>query len=123
MAYRLKTSIETQNIFKTFEKRDHLQPYILAKIAIALAIRSDNPITLNLGDANGLDLNRQTILGEYDYLFKALIEVKEKKHISDNEYFPLYVKSYLDFGAKLLEQEYKYSTDFFIHLVELNKGI
>lgn len=123
MAFRLRTSSETQNIFKTFEKRDHLQPFILAKLAIALAIRSNKMITLNCDNTNGLDLNRQTILGEYDALFKTLIEIKEKRHISDSEYFPTYVKSYLDAGAKLLEQEYKYSTDFFIHLVELDKGI
>lgn len=123
MAFRLKTSIETQNIFRLFEKRDHLQPYILAKLAIALAIRSNKVISSKRENTNGLDLNRQTILGEYDNLFKCLIEVKEQRHIQDSEYFPGVIKAYLDEGAKMLQQEYKYANDFFIHLVELDKGI
>lgn len=123
MAYRLRTSKETQDILKIFETRDHLQPYIIAKIALALAIRSDKEISKSNSDTNGLDLNRQTILGEYDLLFKTLIEVKEQRHISDSEYFPSIIKAYLEEGVNLLQQEYKYSNDIFIHLVELDKGI
>lgn len=123
MAYRLRTSKETQEILKLFEKRDHLHPYIVAKIALALAIRSDKEISKNFSDTNGLELNRQTVLGEYDSLFKALIEVKEQRFITDAEYFPFVTKMYLDEGVKLLQQEYKYSNDIFVHLVELDKGI
>ena len=61
--------------------------------------------------------------GDYDLLYKALIEVNEERYISDDEFFPNMIKAYMDNGAKLLEQEYKYSNDFYIHLVELDKGI
>ncbi len=74
-------------------------------------------------DSNGLDLNRQTITGENDALFKALIELNEQRHIYEEEYFPNVVKQYIDYGAVLLEQEYRYGHDFYAHLVSLEKGI
>lgn len=124
MTFRTKTSKQTMEIFNAFAKSEHLQPFILAKLAIALSIRSDFHYSNDdLQDTMGLDLNRQTITGDYDLLFKSLIEVNEGRNISDEEFFPNMIKAYMDNGAKLLEQEYKYSTDFYIHLVELDKGI
>lgn len=124
MAFRTRTSEKTMKIFKAFEMRDHLQPFILAKLSIALSIKRGFRYEKDeLEDGQGLDLNRQTITGEYDLLFKTLIEVHENRHITDEEFFPNVVKAYLDNGATLLEQEYKYSNDFYIHLVELEKGI
>lgn len=125
MKYRLNTSKRTEEIFKTIYQREYLQPYILAKIAIALSIKYGFVINNQsiVNDSNGLELNRQTITGENDVLFKSLIELQENKYLSDEEYFPGYVKVYLDNGAILLEQEYKYSNDIYIHLVNLEKAI
>lgn len=44
-------------------------------------------------------MNRQTITGENDALFKALIEMNEQRHIYEDEYFPNVVKQYIDYGA------------------------
>lgn len=33
------------------------------------------------------------------------------------------IKRYIDFGALLLEQEYKYNRDIYSHLVNLDEGI
>ena len=124
MAFRTRTSERTMKIYKAFETRDHLQPFILAKVSIALSIKSGFSFDVNkLADSSGLDLNRQTITGEYDLVFKALIECKEKRHIPDDEFFPNVIKAYIDNGAILLEQEYKYAKDIYVHLVELEKGI
>lgn len=124
MQFRLKTSKKTQEIYEGLYVREHLQPFALAKISIALALNvgfSSNDITV--GDINGLDLNRQTITGENDALFKALIEINEQRHIYEDEYFPNVVKQYIDYGAVLLEREYRYGHDFYAHLVNLEKGI
>ena len=124
MQFRLKTSKRTEEIFAAIYAREHLQPFALSKISISLAIndgyQSDDKIET---DTNGLDLNRQTITGENDSLFKALIEMNESRHIYEDEYFPGVVKQYIDYGATLLEQEYKYGHDFYTHLVNLDKGI
>ena len=110
-------------IYAYIQQREYLQPYILAKISLALAIKNKYRYDGKITDSNGLDLNRQTITGENDLLFKKLIEMNEGHSIPEEEYFPDYVKAYMDRGAELLEQEYKYSKDIFRHLVELDKGI
>jgi len=74
-------------------------------------------------DSLGQDLNRQTITGDYDLLYKKLIEMNEEKSIPEDDYLTKYVKAYIDNGAKLLEQEYKYTKDIYKHLVQLDKGI
>lgn len=96
-----------------------MQPFALTKIAIALSIRNSAELdedSFNT-DTDGLELNRQTITGEYDDLFKALIVNKNGSDLSEEEYFPKYLKAHLDRGAKLLYAEYKYSgSNFYNHL-------
>lgn len=123
MVFRTKTSKKTMEIYSYIQQREYLQPYILAKISIALAIKYKFQFDGMLADTFGLDLNRQTITGENDLLFKKLIEMNEGHSIKEEEYFPDYVKAYMDKGAELLEQEYKYSKDIYKHLVDLDKGI
>ena len=48
---------------------------------------------------------------------------KLAKHLTDEEFFPTYVKAHIDRGAVLLDQEQRYGDDFLIHLTELEKGI
>ena len=124
MIFRTKTSKETMEIFEKFAVREHLQPFALAKLCISLSIK--NKFKYNeeeLKDSLGIDLNRQTITGDYDLLFKALIEMNKNRYIKDEEYFPNIIKAYIDNGALQLEQEYKYATDFYTHLVELDKSL
>lgn len=125
MIFKLKTSKKTLDIFDTIQRGQSLAPYVLSKLAIALSLKTGQPIkeaefnTDNLG----MELNRQTITGENDILFKSLIMLNENKHIEDEEYFPKYVKAHLDRGALLLEAEYRYSNDFITHLANLDKSI
>lgn len=126
MVFKLKTSRETMKIFEEIAAAIHLQPFALSKIAIALSIHENEPLKAEdfKTDSEGLELNRQTITGEYDDLFWALIISNEKKSISEEEYFPKYLKAYLDKGSKLLLAEYRYSNgNFYKHMLELDKGI
>lgn len=123
MVFKLKTSKKTMEIFKYIETREHLQPYILVKLAIALSLNAEYKFDGCLDDTAGLELNRQTITSEYDVLFKSLIQVNEEKHITEEEYFPAYIKAYIDKGAELLEQEYRYSSDLYVHLLDLGNSI
>ena len=126
MIFKLKTSKATMSTFEEIGAVIHLQPFVLCKIAIALSLR--NPEQLSdedfKYDGEGLELNRQTITGEYDDLFKALVVSHLGKNIDDEEYFPKYLKAHIDRGTKYLYAEYKYSNNnFYKHLLELDKGI
>lgn len=126
MIFKLKTSKSTMIFFEEISTSTHLQPFILAKLALALVIRNGNGLNDDdfKTDSDGLELNRQTITGEYDELFKALIINDLNKAISDEDYFPKYMKAYLDKGAKLLYSEFKYSGRKFYHnLLNLDNSI
>lgn len=113
MGYRLKTSKRTEEIFEWLGNRTYLKPFALSKLAIMLSIKSDDPIEeFEIEDANGLELNRQTIMAQYDVLFKCLMEQKAKKHLTDDEFFPEYTKKHLDRGAILLKNLYDYKGNF-----------
>ena len=60
-------------------------------------------------DSEGLDLNRQTITGDYDIYFKVLIEQVENRQINDEDYFPFYVKAHIDRGALILIDMYNHA--------------
>lgn len=124
MTNKLRTSQATQTIFAALGQSLGLQPFILSKLSIALSIRkgqlnSDDMKT----DNNGLELSRQTIFGDHDLLFKSLIVNTERRSVSEDEYFPTLVKAHLDRGAKLLEDEKRYSKDFYNHLCNLDSNL
>lgn len=125
MIYTLKTSALTETIFKTIGASTGLQPFALSKLAIALSIHSGRPLTDEdfRGDNNGLELNRQTITGNYDLLLTSLIANFENMQLKANDLFPRYFKAHIDRGAILLEREYKYDRNFYQHLCNLEKGI
>lgn len=124
MAYKLKTSQESEEIFNRIEASENLPWPTLMKLALSLSIRQGQLMELELYTDNlGRELNRQTITGDYDAIYKCLIELQERRYISDQEYFPTYIKAHLDRGARLLDQEKRYSRDFLIHLTELDKSI
>lgn len=126
MIFKLKTSKETMKYFEDIGSGVHLQPYALCKIAIALSLKDSLPLEEQDFKTNneGLELNRQTITGEYDDLFKALITSHTGRQISDEEYFPKLMKAHIDRGAKYLHSEYLYANgNFYKHLLELEKGI
>ena len=125
MAFKLKTSKKASDIFDRIEASENLPCYTLVKLAIAMSLRSNKP--LEDGDFRtntlGRELNRQTITGDADALYKCLMEIYSGKHLTDDEFFPDYVKAHIDRGAILLDQEQRYGGDFLVHLTELEKGI
>ena len=124
MTNKLHTAKRTQNIFSSLGNSLGLPPYILSKLAIALSIKKGKIKADDLKtDNEGLELSRRTIFAGHDLMFKALIIKTEGKAISDDEYFPEIVKAHLDRGAKLLEEEKRYSKDFYNHLCNLDMNI
>ena len=125
MAFKIKTSKKTEEIISRLELSHNLPCYTLVKLAMALSLRSEKPLEENDFKTNtlGRELNRQTITGDADVMYKCLMELYAKKHLTDEEFFPGHVKAHIDRGIILLEQEARYGDDLLIHLTELEKGI
>ena len=125
MAFKLKTSKKASEIFARIESSENLPCYTLVKLAIALSLRSKEPLKETDFHTNtlGRELNRQTITGDADALYKCLMELYANKHLTDEEFFPMHVKAHIDRGAVLLNQEQRYGGDFLIHLTELDKSL
>ena len=125
MGSRLKTSRKTKEIFEEIGKSSNLKPFALSKIAVSMSLNEPTSILeYENNDVNGLELQRATVTGEFDSMFKALIEVNLKTHITDDQYYPHFMKLHMDRGAELLYNKYKYSRgnleEFLNNL--LNKG-
>ena len=124
MANKLRVSKKTQQIFSKVGMSNSLPPYALAKLAIALSIRKGPLREKDYGtDNDGQELNRQTIFGDHDLIFKCLIMMNAGQSLTDDEYFPKTVKAHLDRGARLLEDEKRYTKDFYNHLCRLDMNI
>ena len=112
MGFRLKTSLQTKEIFEELGNRMNLKPFALSKLAISMSLTNNEPIeNFKSLDNNGLELNRQTITAQYDLLFKTLIEQHAGKHLTDDEYFPTHAKLHIDPVAVLLKNRYNYSSN------------
>lgn len=125
MAFKLKTSKKTEEILTQIESSTNIPYATLIKLSLALSLRK-GPLQEEDFKTNNLgrELNRQTITGDADALYKCLFEVCVHRHMSDEEYFPGTVKAHLDRGAVLLQNELRYSgKDFLQHLSELDKSI
>ena len=111
-------------VFESMGASQGLQPFSLSKIAIALSIRFGNLSAEDFNtDTEGLELNRQTIFGEYEPLFKALLSMEQNKALTNDEFFPTLVKAHLDRGAKLLHNESRYGMHFYSNLLSLDNHI
>ena len=124
MAYKLKASQQTEEILTRLEASENLPWPTLAKLAISLSIRQGPLMELELyTDNRGREVNRQTVTGEADVLYKCLMELQQDRFLPDEEYFPTYVKGHLDRGAELLEREKRYARDLWVHLTKMEEGI
>jgi len=125
MAFKLKTSKKTEEILSQAEASTNIPYSTLVKLSIALSLRTGDLKTEDYStNTLGRELNRQTITGDADALYKCLFEICANRHLSDEEFFPSTVKAHLDRGALLLQSELKYgSNDILKHLSELDKSI
>lgn len=110
MNFTLKTSKYAKETLLQLQSSTGITPNILIRYAVALSLRNSEgaeivPITKDFSD--GLVLNRSTVTGEYDYVFRALITQAAGKEVSDEEYFPGLFNAHLERGIRTLAGEYK----------------
>ncbi|MBY3618576.1 DNA sulfur modification protein DndE [Acinetobacter sp. CUI P1] len=108
MNFRLRTSKKTADKLKDLQDKIRLTPNILSRYAVVLSLRNPEPIVTFVKDTSGLEFNRTTLTGSYDFLFKSLIAQHAQRKITDEEYFPDLYNAHLERGIILLESEYDY---------------
>jgi DNA sulfur modification protein DndE len=112
MNFRLATSKYTEEKLKQLQATTNITPNILARIAVSLSLKDPNPVaSVNITD-KGIDFNRTTLTGEYDYIYKVLIAQHEEREITDEEYFPGLFNSHLERGIRLLASEYQFAGNY-----------
>jgi DNA sulfur modification protein DndE len=122
MNFRLKTSKFTGEKLKQLQSTTNLTPNILVRLAIGLSLRQNGTPEVTLSDNNGLEFNRNTLTGEYDYIFKALITQHTNRELNEEEYFPDLFNAHLERGVRLLSNEYQHagnSEKLMINLLQL----
>lgn len=112
MNFRLKTSKFTAERLKQLQSATNITPNILARLAVSLSLKEKSPVSKESLDTNGVEINRHTLTGEYDEIYKALIAQNEQRPISDDEYFPTLFNYHLERGIRLLSNEYQYAGNY-----------
>lgn len=121
MNFRLKTSEDTGELLKSLQSSTGLTWNVLARIAVAMSLK-DPIVPPPVENASGVEINRNTMTGEFDYVYKALIRQHAKYHIADEDYYPDYFNRHLERGIILLEGEYRLAGNYDKLLINLLKS-
>jgi DNA sulfur modification protein DndE len=111
MNFRLKTSKETGERLVALQATTGLSWNILSRLALSLSLR-DPSIPDLVENKSGVEIHRNAMTGENDYIYKALIRQHAQRNISDEEYFPDLFNAHLERGIILLENEYKHAGNY-----------
>jgi DNA sulfur modification protein DndE len=84
---------------------------ILSRISVGLSLRIPS-IPDQVDDKNGVEIHRNAMTGEYDYIYKALIRQHSKRNLPDEEYFPDLFNAHLERGIQLLDNEYRHAGNY-----------
>ncbi|MGG1639115.1 DNA sulfur modification protein DndE [Paenibacillus sp. NRS-1760] len=109
MNFRLRTSKKTAEKLKELQDKIRMTPNILSRYAVVLSLRNPEPVVNFVKDTSGLEFNRTTLTGSYDFIFKSLIAQHSHREISDDEFFPDLFNAHLERGISILESEYEYA--------------
>lgn len=111
MNFRLKTSKLAGETLKNLSNSTGLTWNILSRIAVAMSL-NDPTLPSPVEDKNGVDISRNTMTGEYDYIYKAMITQHAGKPITEDEYFPNLFNAHLERGIRLLNSEYSLAGNY-----------
>lgn len=108
MNFRLKTSANAQEKILSLQAATGFTWNVLSRLAVSLSL-NDPSMPAPVEDKTGLEIHRNAMTGENDYVFKALIRQHAMKNISDEEYFPNLFNAHLERGISILDNEYQYA--------------
>jgi DNA sulfur modification protein DndE len=112
MNFRLKTTSYVADRLKQLQSSTGLTPNILARIAVSLSLKQKSTPSTPSSESGGLDFNRNTLTGEHDYLYRALIAQHAQREVTDNEFFPDLFNAHLERGVRLLSSEYQHAGNY-----------
>ncbi|MDX5476219.1 MAG: DNA sulfur modification protein DndE [Bacillaceae bacterium] len=111
MNFRLKTSKETGEKLVSLQSTTGLTWNILSRLALSLSLK-DPSLPVLVENKSGVEIHRNAMTGENDYVYKALIRQHAKRNVTDEEYFPDLFNAHLERGISLLENEYKHAGNY-----------
>jgi len=109
MADRIITSEASEEILRKLSYSTGIEIGVLARIALSLSIRFFNFEELPLNDTRGREIRRQSLFGQEEMLYKAMLCALHKKDFDDEEFFSndSVVKRHLEHGCQLLKSMYE----------------
>lgn len=110
--FKLKTSKEARDILLDLKSKTKTTPNILSRYAISLSLLEPESLKKFNYNTDGFEFNRHVLTGKYDSIFKALIIQYEGRELTDEEYFPEYIKAHLERGIRILNSEYQYTGNY-----------
>ncbi|WP_084243799.1 DNA sulfur modification protein DndE [Planomicrobium okeanokoites] len=118
MNFRLKTSAMAEEKLLSLQASTGFTWNILSRLAVSLSLNDpSNPPLVE--DKGGVEIHRNVMTGENDYIFKALIRQHANENITDEDYFPNVFNAHLERGINLLYNEYQYAGNYEKFLLKL----
>ncbi|MGD6943934.1 DNA sulfur modification protein DndE [Cytobacillus gottheilii] len=111
MNFRLKTSKETGEKLVALQASTGLTWNILSRLAVSLSL-NDSTMPELVENKSGVEIHRNAMTGENDYVYKALIRQHAQRNVTDEEYFPDLFNAHLERGMSLLDNEYKHAGNY-----------
>jgi DNA sulfur modification protein DndE len=109
MANKLFTTQGSETILTELFHWTKIEYAALARIAIALSMKQSASRVNIEKDETGKEFNRYSLSGSYDIFLKSMLSLVHGRQLSDEEYFPTYMKSHLDDGCTILNRIWKES--------------
>ncbi|HEY9581996.1 MAG TPA: DndE family protein [Savagea sp.] len=105
MNFRLKTSEQTGKYLQELQSRTGLRWNALARLAVAYSLRIPT-LPKPAPDTHGVEIHRNALTGEHDYVYKALIRQHAGEHIPEEDYFPNAWNAHLERGISKIYSDY-----------------
>ena len=125
MSTRLKLSKEKSEQLDFLSTKLGLRRNIVCRLAIGRSlVEAQSVKDIDHVDSLGYELNRTTITGIHDEIFRALITQHEKRKLDDFEYFSKYTRNHIERGITLLNVEFQRINspiDFLVGLIDFDK--
>lgn len=121
MNFRLRTTKYTSDKLRQLQSTTNITPNILARMAVSMSLNQEGIPEIPKAEAGGLEFNRNTLTGEYDFIYKAMVTQHANKEVSDDDYFPNLFNAHLERGIRLLANEYQHAGNydkFLLHLFD-----